>query len=61
MSRNFAVLPCNGLDKCVGCISREIALKLVEESESEIICPVLFTAEPIRYYVLYGACYRKRC
>lgn len=36
MSKSFSVLPCNGLDKCAGSISREIAIKLVEKSESEV-------------------------
>jgi glycine cleavage system H protein len=49
MSKSFAVLPCNGLDKCAGCISREIALKLAEKSESEIICPVLYRVADARY------------
>lgn len=49
MSKSFAVLPCNGLDKCAGCISREIALKFVEKSDSEIICPVLYRVADARY------------
>jgi len=49
MSKSFAVLPCNGLDKCAGCISREIALKLAEKSGSEIICPVLYRVADARY------------
>ena len=49
MSKNFAVLPCNGLDKGAGCIAREIALNLVEKSESEIICPVLYRVADARY------------
>lgn len=49
MGKSFAVLPCNGLDKCAGCISREIALKLAEKSESEIICPVLYRAADAKY------------
>lgn len=49
MSKSFAVLPCNGLDKCAGCISREIALKIAEKSKSEIICPVLYRVADARY------------
>jgi len=49
MSKRFAILPCNGLDKGAGCISREIALNLVEKSESEIICPVLYRVADARY------------
>jgi glycine cleavage system H protein len=49
MSKSFAILPCNGLDKCAGCISREIAIKLTEQSESEIICPVFYRVADKRY------------
>ena len=49
MSKSFAVLPCNGLDKGAGCVAREIALKLIEKSESEIICPVLYRVADARY------------
>ncbi|MHB8076766.1 putative zinc-binding protein [Desulfosporosinus fructosivorans] len=49
MSKSFAVLPCNGLDKGAGCISREIALNLVEKSDSEMICPVLYRVAEARY------------
>ena len=49
MSKSFAVLPCNGLDKGAGCIAREIALNLVENSESDMICPVLYRVADARY------------
>lgn len=49
MANNYAVLPCNGLDKCAGCVSREIAIKVSEQSESEIICPVLYRLADARY------------
>lgn len=49
MSKGFAVLPCNGLDKCAGCISKEIAMQLSEKSESNIICPVLLRVADARY------------
>ncbi|KJR47491.1 hypothetical protein UF75_2160 [Desulfosporosinus sp. I2] len=49
MSKSFAVLPCNGLDKGAGCISREIALHLIEKSDSEMICPVLYRVADARY------------
>ena len=49
MSKSFAILPCNGLDKCAGCITKEIALKLMEKSKSEIICPVLYRVADARY------------
>jgi glycine cleavage system H protein len=49
MSKSYAVLPCNGLDKCAGCLSREIALNIAENSDSEIICPVLYRVAEARY------------
>jgi len=49
MSKAYAVLPCNGLDKCAGCITKEVALKLVETTESEIICPVLYRVAEARF------------
>jgi len=49
MSKSFAVLPCNGLDKGAGCIAREIALNLIEKSDSEMICPVLYRIADARY------------
>lgn len=49
MAKSYAVLPCNGLDKSAGCIAREIALKVVENSGSEIICPVFYRVSDARY------------
>ena len=49
MSKSYAILPCNGLDKCAGCISTEVALKLTETTDSEIICPVLYRVADARY------------
>lgn len=49
MSKVYAILPCNGLDKCAGCIAKEVAVKLTETSESEIICPVLYRVAENRY------------
>ncbi|QCX33724.1 glycine cleavage system protein H [Caloramator sp. E03] len=49
MDKKTAILPCNGLDKCAGCVSREIAIKLQEEKNAEIICPVLFRVADARY------------
>jgi len=40
MVENYAILPCNGLDKCAGVISREIAIKLCANASNKIICPV---------------------
>lgn len=49
MSKSYAVLPCNGLDKCAGCIAKEVALKLAETTDSQIICPVLYRVADARY------------
>ncbi|KUO73772.1 MAG: glycine cleavage system protein H [Desulfosporosinus sp. BRH_c37] len=49
MSNSFAILPCNGLDKGAGCIAREIAINLIEKSDSNIICPVLYRVADARY------------
>ena len=49
MSKTYAVLPCNGLDKCAGGVSKEAAVMLAENSDSEIICPVLLHASDARY------------
>jgi glycine cleavage system H protein len=43
------VLPCNGLDKAVGPLAREIALAVVEACQGELVCPVLFNNLPERY------------
>lgn len=49
MSRKYAILTCNGLDKSAGCVAREIALQVAEQTESEIICPVLYQVADARY------------
>jgi glycine cleavage system H protein len=49
MSKSYAILPCNGLDKCAGCITKEVAVKLAENTDSEIICPVLYRVADARY------------
>ena len=49
MSKSFAILPCNGLDKGAGCVAREIAVNLIEKSDSNIICPVLYRVADARY------------
>jgi len=49
LSKAYAILPCNGLDKCAGCITQEIALLLSERSESQIICPVFYRIADTRY------------
>jgi len=49
MSKSYAILPCNGLDKCAGCIAKEVALNLAEKTGSQIICPVLYRVSDARY------------
>jgi glycine cleavage system H protein len=43
------VLSCNGMDKQYGSLARELALKLSETQQAEIICPVLLNNSPARY------------
>ncbi|MCX5758041.1 MAG: putative zinc-binding protein, partial [Candidatus Hydrogenedentes bacterium] len=49
MDKRFAVLPCNGLDKAYGQLSREIALAIAEGTGSEVVCPVLLNTLQARY------------
>ncbi|MDR0311417.1 MAG: glycine cleavage system protein H [Acidobacteriota bacterium] len=49
MDKSYAVLPCNGLDKCAGSVTREIALRLLKKTDSKIICPVFFRVSDSRY------------
>jgi glycine cleavage system H protein len=49
MPERYAVLPCNGLDKAVGPLAREIALMVVEACQGELICPVLYNNLPAHY------------
>lgn len=49
MSKKYAVLPCNGLDKCAGQIAKEIALVACEKTGSELICPVFYRVADARY------------
>lgn len=49
MVDHYAVLPCNGLDKCAGVISGEIAKKLCENAKNEIICPVYSRVAEAKY------------
>lgn len=38
--KSYAILPCNGLDKTAGCMTRELAFQIQEQTmRSEIICP----------------------
>jgi glycine cleavage system H protein len=49
MVENYAILPCNGLDKCAGIISGEIAIRLCENAKNEIICPVYYRVAEAKY------------
>ena len=49
MANTFAVLPCNGLDKPAGCVAREVALQITDNSDSELICPVFYRVADARY------------
>lgn len=49
MVENFAILPCNGLDKCAGVISHELAIKLSEQADNRIICPVFYRVSEAKY------------
>ena len=54
MIENYAILPCNGLDKCAGVISRELAIKLCENAENEILCPVFYRVSDKKYNKIAG-------
>jgi len=49
MPERYAVLPCNGLDKAVGPLAREIAQVVVEACRGELVCPVLYNNIPALY------------
>ncbi|MGB8491509.1 MAG: putative zinc-binding protein [Bacteroidales bacterium] len=49
MIENYAILPCNGLDKCAGVIAGELAIRLSEKADNEIICPVFYRVSENRY------------
>lgn len=51
---SYAILPCNGLDKSAGPLSREMALWLVEHDGGELVCPVLLNNSPDRYAQVLG-------
>ncbi len=54
MVENYAILPCNGLDKCAGAISRELAIKLCENGKNEMICPVFYRVSGSKYNRIAG-------
>ncbi len=45
----YAILPCNGLDKAAGGVTREMAVELAEQTGSEILCPVFYRVADARY------------
>jgi len=49
MVENYVILPCNGLDKCAGIISGELAIKLCGNAKNEIICPVFYRVAEAKY------------
>lgn len=54
MAERYALLPCNGLDKVVGPLAREVALALVAAGRGELVCPVLLQRAPNRYAKVLG-------
>ncbi|MEJ2249759.1 MAG: putative zinc-binding protein [Candidatus Lokiarchaeota archaeon] len=43
---SICVLSCNGLDKSMGVIAREVALRIIEKiPNSKLICPVLLNSK----------------
>ena len=49
MTKSYAILPCNGLDKLAGSLTREMALRIAEQTGSEIICPTFYRVADARY------------
>jgi glycine cleavage system H protein len=48
-NQTYAILPCNGLDKAAGGVTREVAVELAEQTGSEILCPVFYRVADARY------------
>ena len=46
MAEKYAFLPCNGLDKPDGPLSREVAMELAAGGGGDLICPVLLHRSP---------------
>ena len=49
MVDHYCILPCNGLDKCAGTVSRELAIKLCENAVNVILCPVFYRVSETKY------------
>ena len=54
MVENYAILPCNGLDKGAGAISRELAIQLCGNAKNEMICPVYYRVAEKKYNKIAG-------
>jgi glycine cleavage system H protein len=50
MKKKVCILPCNGLDKSLGVVTRNAALKVIEKDpDIELICPVLLNTGNEKY------------
>ncbi len=50
MAKKICLLPCNGLDKALGVITREVSIKVIEmDSSIDLICPVLYNTNEKKY------------
>ena len=49
MAEKYALLPCNGLDKPGGPLSREVAMSFIAAGGGHLICPVLLHRSPEVY------------
>lgn len=50
MSEKICILPCNGLDKSLGVIARQLALEIIKKNPKiELICPVLLNTGDQKY------------
>jgi glycine cleavage system H protein len=45
----YAILPCGGMDKAEGSLSREVGVLLGEKTSAEIVCPVRLNRTPAHY------------
>jgi len=47
-----AILSCTGLDKSLGSLAREVAIRSAEVLGCELVCPVLLHSAPARYEII---------
>lgn len=45
----YAILSCSGMDKVEGSLAREVAIRFLEKTGGEIICPVRLNRTPAHY------------